>query len=181
MLERVFSAGGRKIAFSLVRVFELARYGMRNRQHESGNLHIHLPNLCFDIAEDGMFAQGPQIRVPGEPLEIAIAERERLIEGAGGHVDFTRERVTAGEIIKHERITGFKTRQLLIHLETLLEFPALSVVVAEELKGFDVIGIAPYDSLHELNFYVEVPRLLAGHFLSGTALFRHTTIGLFPR
>src|SRR5579871_4147235 len=53
-------------------------------------------------------------------------------------------------------------------------------MVAKKLQGLDVSGIALYDPFHKLDLDIEVPRLPAIHLLSGTALFRHTTIGLFP-
>ena len=40
----------------------------------SGDLHLHLADFVFDISEKRMLPKTAQIRVPGQPFEIAITQ-----------------------------------------------------------------------------------------------------------
>src|ERR1051325_1381181 len=46
----------------------------------SAHLHLHALDFILDRAEDRMLAQGAQVRILGEPFEIAIAQRQRPLE-----------------------------------------------------------------------------------------------------
>jgi hypothetical protein len=155
--------------------------GVPNSNCASRDLHIHFADLGFDFAEDRVFAQGAQVRILGEPFEIPVAEGEGLLERRRGGINFADERVAAGEVVEYERVLGFEPGQFFVHLEALIETAALGVMIAEELKSLDIFRIAPHESLHELNLNIQVFRVPAFRFFSGTNLFRHTTVELFPR
>src|SRR5215831_12243993 len=115
----------------------------RLRGPASGDFNFHPADFVLDAAKQGMLAEIPQVGIPGEPAEVAITERQRLGQRRGGELDFIDERVTAGEVVKHQRIAWLESRQTLIHFEAFLKISAPSVVIPEKLQGFDVLGIAP--------------------------------------
>lgn len=128
-----------------------------------------------------MFAQRPQIRVFGQPFEIAVTQRERLVERGRGQIHRAGEGIAARKIVEDQRIARFKPRQLLVHFEAILIFTALGVMIPQKLQGLDVFRIATHDPFHELYLDIELPRFPPIHFLFDAALFRHTTVELFPR
>src|SRR2546427_5317483 len=40
----------------------------------SGDFHLHLADLVFDVTVEGMLAEAAEVRVSGQPFEIAVAE-----------------------------------------------------------------------------------------------------------
>src|SRR5690349_18812185 len=127
---------------------------MSKRTMRSGDLDLHFPDFLLDGAVAGVLAELAQIGIAREPFEIAVAEGEGFFEGTRGEVEFTIERVAAGEIVKDKRIFWLKAGQLFVHLQAVVEVAALGVVVAEDLQSFDVLRGAANDSLHEGNLDV---------------------------
>jgi hypothetical protein len=62
-------------------------------------LNITVTRLLADFAE---------IRILGEPVEIAIAEVQRLFQREDGPVEVVGEGITAGQIVKNERVARFE-------------------------------------------------------------------------
>ena len=127
-----------------------------------------------------MLAQSAQVRILGEPFEITIAERERLLERRSRHVHVADQRVTAGKIVKHQRVRRLEPRQLFVHLQSLVEPAALGIMIAEQLQGLHVGRVPPDDAFDELDLDVQLACLLASHLFSSAAVLRHTTDELFP-
>lgn len=121
-----------------------------------------------------------QIRVLGQPGEIAITEQQGFFERQNGALKFLGERVTAGEIVKNQRVLRLKAREVFIHFEAFSEEAALGVVVAEQLERIHVIGIPADDPLDKLNLGIEVALAGAARLSFGLAFTRHTTKGIFP-
>ena len=76
-----------------------------------------------------MFAKRVQVRIASEPFEIAVAEREGLLERGGGAGNAASEGVTAGEIVEDQRIAGLQARQTLVDTQTVDELSALGIVI----------------------------------------------------
>src|SRR4051812_25195778 len=102
-----------------------------------------------------MFAKRSEIGILCQPFEIPIAERQSAVEGFSGRRKFAIEAMAARQIVKNQRITRLEFRQLLIHIQAALEFAALSIMITQDLKGFDVLLIAPNNSFHEADFDVQ--------------------------
>src|SRR6266545_692701 len=75
----------------------------------------------------------------------------------------------------HQRVGGTQPGKLFVHLETLFEPAAAGVIVAENLKGFNVSRIALDNAFEEINLNVKIAFLFAAQFLS--ALRRHKNRG----
>ena len=121
---------------------------------------LHLPNAVRDRPVQRVFAKEPQIRVSGQPLEIAVTEREGFLQRGGSEVKFRIQGMAAGQIVENQRIARFETRQLFVDLQATLVSAALSVVVAQDLERLDIIGVAVDDSFQEADFNIEVSDLL---------------------
>jgi hypothetical protein len=122
-----------------------------------------------------MFSKLAQIRILGQPTEIAITERQSLIKSGCGPANLTDKRATASEIVKGERIAWFEPRKPLIYSEAVLELSAPGIMASEKLEGFDKPGIPSDDTLQKGDFDIQFPCRFAGCFVSGAALSRHTT------
>ena len=107
-----------------------------------------------------MFAQEPQVRISGQPLEVAITKRKRLFQGGGGQIKFGIQRMTASQIIEHERILRFKAGELFVYFEAVGVSAALGVMVAQDLERLDVFSVAFDDPFQEADFSIEVSDLL---------------------
>lgn len=148
----------------------------------SGHLDLHLLDFVLDVGVTGVLAQAPQVRIPGEPFEIAVTEKERLVQGRNREIEFAVKRVAARQVIKHQRVAGFEHGQLLVHFQTVAVFAPLSVVISQKLQGFDVFRVAPDNAFHEGDFDLEVAKFSASQLLSFcTAFLGHTTPGILPK
>ena len=129
-----------------------------------------------------MLAQAAEVRIASQPFEIAIAEAEGLLESNSGEVELANQRVTAGEIIKNQRVAWFEPGQLLIDFETVAVTATLSVVVSQDLQGLDILRFAADDTFHERDFDIEITEFFAGQLLIfGTAFLRHKTVRIVPK
>jgi hypothetical protein len=127
-----------------------------------------------------VLAQALEVGVFGQPSEVAVAENEGFFEGCGGEIDFAVKGVAAGEVVKDDGIAGLDLGELFIYVEAVAEAAALGVVVAEELQGFDVLGLAAEQSFQEADFDVQIPCLFSRKLLTAsTAFSRHTTVEIF--
>jgi hypothetical protein len=120
---------------------------------------LHLADFVLDLAIERVFAQGSQIGIFGEPFEITITEIKRPVQGISRGLEFPVQTITAGKIVKHQRIGRLEFRKLLVHIETALVFPTLGVMVTEDLESLNVLFVAPDNSLHESDLNVEFTEL----------------------
>ena len=121
-----------------------------------------------------------QIGVFGQPSEIAVAEFDSVVEGRERTIEFIGEGVAAREVVKHERVFRLQSGETFVHMQAFGETAALGVVIAEELQGVHVIGIAADKALDELDFGIEVALFRGGQFFLGAAFGWHTADGFFP-
>jgi hypothetical protein len=63
-----------------------------------------------------MFPKRPEVRVSGEPFEIAIAKGESFFESSRRQIEIAVKRIAASKIIIDERVAWFEPGQLLIYL-----------------------------------------------------------------
>jgi hypothetical protein len=141
----------------------------------SSDSYLHFPDFVFDNAVERMFAQLTQVRIASQPLEIAVSKQQSSIEGRSRLIHLAGKRITAGEIVKDERVPWFEPRQQIVYLEAIIELSALGIVVSQQLQGFNVSIFTPDDPFKKSNFNIQLPRFFAGQFLSGTVFLRHTT------
>ena len=142
----------------------------------STDFDLHFPDLVPDGAEAGVLSKPLKVRVFGEPSEITVAEREGFFEGRSGEVNLPVQGVAASEVVEDQRVARFNPGELFVHVEAVNVAAALGIVVAEELQGFDVFGLAVQQSFKKANFDIQIADLLAGEFLTAsTAFSRHTT------
>src|ERR1051326_7005827 len=118
----------------------------------SDDFDRHLANFILNAAVAGMLAKTSQVRIFGEPFEIAVAQSERPLQSGRGKVEFAIERVASRQIVKPERVAGFKSGQLLIHTQAVIVTATLRVMVSQYLQRFHIFWIAPHDSFHEGDF-----------------------------
>lgn len=143
---------------------------------------LHPPDFVLDVAVNGMFAQRTEVGVFREPLKIVVTEAKGLVQSGGGAVEFLVQRIAARQVVKHQRIARFEAGKTFINFETVLELAALGVMIAEDLKGFDVAGVPDDDSLEETDFDIQIARLFARASLGSTTTFlRHTTREILPK
>ena len=128
-----------------------------------------------------MLAERTQVRVPGQPFEIAIPEQQRPFEGGRGPGHVAGQRVTASEIVKDQRVARLELRQPLVDFEAVFELPPLAVIVPQQLQGFDISGIAPNNPFQKCDLDFQVSRCFARRFSLGTSLSRHTTEWIVPK
>jgi hypothetical protein len=142
----------------------------------SGNFDLHLPDFVFNRPVERMFAELAEVRVAGEPFEIVVTKRKRLVQGSGRQIEIAVQGVTAGQIVKNEWVARLKAGQSFVHFKAEVVLAALRVMIAENLEGFDVFGVSPDNSFHESNFNVKVSNLFAAQLLTfDTTLHGHTT------
>src|SRR6266581_2481884 len=152
-----------------------------HRPESSDHLYPHFPDFVFDAPVERMLAKAAKVRVPGQPLEIAVTQSERFFQSCGGQEEFAVERVATGKVVKHQRVGWFEPGQLLVHYQAVLMFTELGVMVPQNLEGVHVVRIAPNDPFHESDFDIRLARFSMGQHLDfGTVLFPHTTPALFP-
>jgi len=125
------------------------------------NLEFNLPDLVFDAPVDGILAERTQIGILGQPVEVAVTKRQGFFQRGSGAGEFAVERVAARKVIKDQRVARFEAGKALIHFQTVFELAALSVVIAENLKRFNVLRIAADNSLEETDFHIKVARLFS--------------------
>jgi hypothetical protein len=70
--------------------------------------------------------------------------------------------MTAGEIVKDERVARLEPGQLLVHSQAVVESSPLGVMVSQHLQRFDVLGIAADEPFQERDLDVQLARFLAG-------------------
>jgi dihydroflavonol-4-reductase len=115
-----------------------------------------------------------QIRIFGQPFEVAIAKKESALESMEGIIDALRKRVAARQVVEHQRILRTEMRQLFINAQALAITPPARVVVAQDLQRLHVGRIAPDHAFEEPDLDVEVALLLAIELLTGRTFLRHT-------
>src|SRR5438105_1124298 len=123
-----------------------------------------------------MLAQGPEVRIAGQPFEVAIAQGEGFFQGAGGHVKFAVERVAASEVVENERVAGFEPGKALVYFEAAVVGATLGIMIAQNLEGLDVMGVAPDDPFHESDLDFQLAHFFASQLLILAYIsFRHET------
>ena len=61
-----------------------------------------------------MDAEIAQVRVDGDPFEVAITEVEGLLEGAGGELAVVGKGVAASEVVMDEGVLGAEADEVFI-------------------------------------------------------------------
>src|SRR5437867_5899600 len=61
----------------------------------SSDLHLHLADFIFDISVERMLAEAAQVRVSGQPFEIAVPQRQSAVQSGRRQVKFAVERIAA--------------------------------------------------------------------------------------
>ena len=111
--------------------------------------------------EVGVLFQAVEVRVLLHPVEIAVAELDRLAEGAeGGGLAF-HEGEAAGEIVVCGRVGRKEPDEAAVHAETVDDAAVLGVETAENFDDVGVGRVAFEDRLEEFDFELVVVR--AGH------------------
>ena len=129
-----------------------------------------------------MLAKLVEIRVPGQPSEIAVAQSQRLFQSGDSLIKLASESMTTREIVKDKRVAWLEPGQLLVHSQAVVESATLGVMVSQDLQCFQVLGIAVDEPFQERDFDVQIASFPAGQpFAFGTAFFRHTTAWIVPK
>lgn len=146
------------------------------------NFSLHLPDLVFNSPVDRMFAQWSKVGILRQPAEIRVSKQQRLFQRGSCTAQFTIKRVTACQIVEHQRIAWFEPREAFVHFKAVLEFAPLRIVVAQDLKRFHVLWVAPDNPFEKAYFDIKIPRFLARALLgSSTTFLRHTTRRILPK
>ena len=123
-----------------------------------------------------MLAELAEVRVPGQPLEIAVAEAQRLFQGRRA-IKFAVKRVTAGEIVEDQRVAaagaGTTAGPLSgcghVSRAECSDLPASAM----PRRTWGLGGRA----LQESDFDIQLARFFARQdFVPGTTFFGHTTV-----
>ena len=123
---------------------------------KSTNAHLEFAEFGADFPVGRMDAEIAQVRVDGDPFEVAITEVEGLLEGAGGKLAVVGKGVTAGKVVVDEGVLGAEADEVFIDAEAVGEFAAAGVIIAEDLQGFDEPRVALDNALHETDFQIQV-------------------------
>jgi hypothetical protein len=70
--------------------------------------------------------------------------------------------MTAGEIVKDQRVARLEPGQLLVHPQAMVESSTLGVMVSQHLQRFEVLGIAVDEPFQERNLDVQLACFFAG-------------------
>lgn len=121
-----------------------------------------------------MLPQSAQVRIFGEPFEIAIPEFERFFQRCCRKVEITVQRIAARKIIKNQRVVRLKPRQALIDFEAVIVFATLRVMVAKYLQRFNESRVPADDPLHKTNLNIQLAHVFARQFPGpDSGLLRH--------
>ena len=112
-----------------------------------------------------MLAELVEIRILGQPLEIAVAEDQSLFEGFHRLINFAVKGVTAGEVIKDHWIARLQPGQLPVHPQAMIMFTALGVIVSQHLQRLDALRVAADKPLQEGDFDIQLPGFFPGQRL----------------
>ena len=129
-----------------------------------------------------MLTEVAEVRVLGQPLEIAVSECQGPFEGLRRSVNFAVKGVTARQVVEDQWIARLETGQLLVNSQAVIMFSALAIVVSQYLQGLDILRVAADQPLEKGDLDIEFARLLPGQrFVTGTGLLRHTTTCIVPK
>jgi hypothetical protein len=126
-----------------------------------------------------VFAQFEQVWIFSEPFEVAIAVFQGLFEGSGGLGHFAGEAKTAGEVVINQRVARPEDGETLVDFESKRKFPALGVVIPQDLQGIYIPWIALNEAFQKPDLDVEITLLLAVKLLPDRRFFRHNIAAQF--
>src|SRR5579885_423621 len=165
----------RTVTFILVK----GSWNRKNGAHgipagDSTNLDFQPLDFVLNLAILRLSAKVLQVRVAGQPGEIAVAQLQGAFQGKGGAIKLASERITAGQIVKDHRLVRLQPRQTLVQLQPFQVTSALRVKISQQFQRVHVIGVPADETFEELDFDVEVARVGAAHFFPDIAVHRHT-------
>jgi len=92
-----------------------------------------------------------QVRIFGQPGEIAVAEGQRPFQGRRRLVQLPSEGMAAGEIVEDNRAVRLELGQLLVHLQAVVESSTLGVMISQDLQRLHILRITADQPLQEGN------------------------------
>jgi hypothetical protein len=117
-----------------------------------------------------------KIRIAGKPFEISIPQSQGFSQSNCCGIEIAIQRITAGQIVKDERVSWLKPGQLFVDFQAVIVPATLGVMVAKDLKRLDIPGVPANKAFHEAYLHVQLADLLPSQPLAlVTALIRHTT------
>src|SRR5262249_19685087 len=144
-------------------------------------LDLERANLGLGLFEERMLPEIFQVGILDQRLKIPIAVVDGLAQRGHGLLDFLRPRITAGQIVKRHRVLRPQRDEAAVHAEAFLEFAAARIVVAQHLKGFNVLRVATHHAFEEGNLNVQIPQLTTIELTLRLGLFLHTTSLTTPK